>query len=168
MRRSVDTGKGGNNIISKLQYFFAVNGSGEQDVYLHADNCTGQNKNNAMIHYLAWRVMTGLHKSITLSLLVIGHTKFAPDWWFGLLKKPLRVTKVGTLEDIKIAVAESASVNIPQLCGTEDGIVLVPTYDWKAHLSMKLKTIPHLKTYHHFRFDCDAPGSVFVKTHADT
>ena len=53
---------------------------GEVDAYLHADDCTGQNKNNAMIHYLAWRVMCGLHKNITLSFLVVGHTKFAPDW----------------------------------------------------------------------------------------
>ena len=83
IEESCDTGKGTNNLISKLHYFFGNHGMGEVDAYLHADNCTGQNKNNAMIHYLAWRVMSGLHKNITLSFLVVGHTKFAPDWCFG-------------------------------------------------------------------------------------
>ena len=75
---------------------------------------------------------------------------------------------MGTLADITNVVVESAHVNIPQLCGTEDGRVLVQTYDWKAALSIKFRNIPHLKTYHHFRFTCDHPGTVFVKTHADT
>ena len=168
LKEARDTSKGANNIISKLHYFFAVHGFGEQDVYLHADNCTGQNKNNALIHYLAWRVIVGVHRNITLSFLVVGHTKFSPDWCFGLFKKRFRRTKVGTLSDIARVVEECASVNIPQLCGTEDGTVIVPTYDWKTHFTTKFKTVPHIKTYHHFRFTSDTPGSVFVKTHADT
>ena len=165
---AVDTGKGANNIVSKLHHFFGVHGSGENKVYLHADNCTGQNKNNTMMQYLAWRIMTGLHKSITLSFLVVGHTKFAPDWCFSLLKKRMRVTKVGTLTDIAKVVKESATVNVPQLCGAEDGSVLVPTYDWKTEFSTKFRTVPSLKTYHHFHFTHTVPGSVFVKKHADT
>ena len=72
--------------------------------------------------------MTGLHKSITLSFLVVGHTKFAPDWCFGLLKKQMRMTKVGTLTNIAKVVKESATVNVPQLCGAEVGSVLVSTH----------------------------------------
>ena len=44
IEEAVDTGKGANNIISKLHHLFAVHGLGEKDVYLHADNCAGQNK----------------------------------------------------------------------------------------------------------------------------
>ena len=84
---SVDTGKGANAIISMLHHFFEVHGLGEQDVHLHADNCGGQNKNNAMVGYLLWRVLTELHKNITLSFMITGHMKFLPDWCFGLLKK---------------------------------------------------------------------------------
>ena len=47
----------------------------------------GQNKNNAMVGYLLWRVLAGLHNTITLSFMISGHTKFSPDWCFGLLKK---------------------------------------------------------------------------------
>jgi hypothetical protein len=99
-----------------------------------------------MVHYLAWRVVTGLHRNITLSFLVVGHTKFAPDWCFGLFKKRFRLTKIGTLADIAKAVDDSAKVNVPQLCGTEEGKVVVPTYDWKNEFSSHLKNVPQLKT----------------------
>ena len=84
---AVDTGKGANSIISMFHHFFEVHGLGEREVHLHADNCGGQNKNSAMVGYLLWRVLTGLHTSITLSFMITGHTKFSPDWCFGLLKK---------------------------------------------------------------------------------
>ena len=44
-----------------------------------------KNKKNCMLWYLAWRAITGRHTDITLSFLVVGHTKFSPDWCFGLL-----------------------------------------------------------------------------------
>ena len=50
---------------------------------MHCDNCVGQNKNNAFMFYLLWRVMSGSHKSITLSFMVAGHTKFSCDRHFG-------------------------------------------------------------------------------------
>ena len=79
-----DCGKVENTIISKLDFFFAQHGLGE--VFLYADNCCGQNENNCRLWYLAWHVMTGRNTQITLSFLVVGHTKFSPDWCFGLLK----------------------------------------------------------------------------------
>ena len=83
---AVDMGKGTNAVVSMLHHF-EVHGLGEKDVHLHADNCAGQNKNNIMVGYLLWRVLTGLHNNITLSFMIAGHTKFSPDWCFGLLKK---------------------------------------------------------------------------------
>ena len=44
-----DCGKGANIVISQLHYFFEHHGMGEMEVFLHADNCTGQNKNNTML-----------------------------------------------------------------------------------------------------------------------
>ena len=41
---SGEVGKGANAVISRLHYFFDVNGLVETDVYFHADNCMGQNK----------------------------------------------------------------------------------------------------------------------------
>ena len=84
---AVDCGKGANSIVSMLHHFFEVHGLGERNVHLHADNCGGQNKNNIMAGYLLWRCLVGLHENITLSFMIAGHTKFSPDWCFGLLKK---------------------------------------------------------------------------------
>ena len=33
-----------------------------------------------------WRVMSGKHKSLEYSMMEAGHTKFHPDWHFGLWK----------------------------------------------------------------------------------
>ena len=82
---AVDIGKGANAVVSMLHHFFEVHGLGE-DVHLHADNW-GSNKKNIIVGYLLWRVLTGLYENITLSFMIAGHTKFSPDWYFGLLKK---------------------------------------------------------------------------------
>ena len=66
-----DCGKGANAVVSRLDFFFDHHGFGEKDVFLHADNCTGQNKNNCMVQYLVWRVMTKRHTNITLSFLLV-------------------------------------------------------------------------------------------------
>ena len=44
-----DCGKGENSVISMLHFFFDHHGLGEQELYLHADNRVGQNKNNTVI-----------------------------------------------------------------------------------------------------------------------
>ena len=110
-----DCGKGANTVISRLHYFFDHLSLRERVVLLHADNCTGQNKNNAMIHYLLWRTMTNRHEEVTLSFLVVGHTKFSPDWCFGLIKRLYRRTKVGSLKSIAEVVNKSAECNVAQL-----------------------------------------------------
>ena len=61
-----DCGKGANAVISRLHYFLDHYSLGEQEVYLTADNCTGQNKNDTMIQYLLWRTLTDWHTDITL------------------------------------------------------------------------------------------------------
>lgn len=71
-------GKSADTVISLLDHFFDTYGLGEGHALLTADNCVGQNKNNAVIQYLLYRVITGKHKSITLSFMLVGHTKFSP------------------------------------------------------------------------------------------
>ncbi len=113
-------GKGANVVISELHHYLenhglgqllpvmiiiiypkyiCQNNIGEKTLILHADNCCGQYKNNTMIQYLAWRVLTGRHTDISLSFLVVGHTKFTPDWCSGLVKRLYRRTDVGGLDD---------------------------------------------------------------------
>ncbi len=56
--------------------------------------------NNFMIHYLLWRCMTGRHTNITLSFLVVGHTKFAPDACFGLFDRLFGVQRLAAFEKL--------------------------------------------------------------------
>ena len=44
-----DCDKVANAVVSRIHYFFDHHGFGERDVYLHAHNYTGQNKNICMI-----------------------------------------------------------------------------------------------------------------------
>ena len=120
-----------------------------------------------MLHYLLWRVMVGLRHSITLSFLVVGHTKFSPDWCFGLLKQRFRCTKVGCLDDIVGVVNTSAKVNVAQLVGTQEGENLVPTYNWMGMFAGNLRKLTNLKAQRHFRFDATTPDVVYTKLASD-
>ena len=60
---------------------------GEATLCLHADNCSSQNKNCYVMQYLTWRILTGLNKKITLSFLIVGHTKFSRTGVSGCLNK---------------------------------------------------------------------------------
>ena len=103
--------KGANGTISYVHYFFERHRLGETTAQIHADNCGVQNKNNAFMWYYLWKVMTGLHERIKYNFLLVRHTKFAPDWCFGLVKQKTRKTFISSLFDIARAVEDSASVN---------------------------------------------------------
>lgn len=121
-----------------------------------------------MIQYLAWRVLTHLHTKITLSFLVVGHTKLSPDWCFGLFKRLYRRTKVGSLLGIAEVVEKSAVCNCPKIVTCEDGSTKVPIYDWTSFFALHMRKVPGIKKLHHLRFESTKPGEVFVKEHCDT
>ena len=156
-----DTGKGANTVGSLLD--FSHHGLGEATASLHADNCSGQNKNNTMVQYLMWRVLTGLHQTISLHFMITGHTKFSPDACFGLIKRKFCKTAVSSLDDLARVVDESAACNICQLVGSQDGSTIVPSRDWAGFLSSHYRRLDGIKQYHHFRFERDHPGVVFLK-----
>ena len=141
---------------------------GEKELFLHADNCTGQNKNNCMLQYLAWCVRTGRHTKITLSFLVVGHTKFSPDWCFGLFKRLFRRSIVGSLQDMAQVVNESVHCNSAQLNMTEDGTVNVPIFDWTSFFAPNMRKFNGIKKYHHFRFSSSKPGGMYVQLQSDS
>ena len=114
---------------------------------------------------LMWRVV---HQSVKLSFMTVGHTKFAPDWCFGLLKQKFHRTKVDCLEDIVNVVESSASVNNAQLVGTQSGETVVKSYDWAGYFASKLKRVPQIKKQHHFVFTSSKPVMVTIKEFTDT
>ena len=115
-----------------------------------------------------WRVLTRQNKSITISFLPAGHTKFSPDWCFGLVKQTFRKAEVGCLNEIATVVEESASVNIAQLVGTQEGELIVPTYSWSSFLSQYFKRIPGIKKIHHFIIHSPEPSEIQLKQSVDS
>lgn len=166
---AVNVGKGANVIISLMHHFLSTYGMGETVAHLHADNCSGQNKNRHMMYYLMWRVLTGQHQQITLSFLPVGHTKFFPDAGFGMLKRKFKHTKVGCLDDIASVVENSAAMNHAQLVGNQQGNVIVPSYDWITFFEENIikNALRGIKKMAHFRFSSDSPGYVHVKNRSD-
>ncbi|XP_071211410.1 uncharacterized protein [Salvelinus alpinus] len=157
-------------VINYMHHFFNNYGVGETRVDLNCDNCSGQNKNKFVLWYCAWRTIHKLHHSLDLHFPITGHTKFAPDWCFGLIKQRFRKTRVNTLSEIAGVVKDSTvtGVNIPQLIGLEDGTVLVESYGWQQHLTPFFRPLPQIKQYQHFSFDALEPGVVVAKERPDS
>ena len=114
-----------------------------------------------------WRVLTGLNRIIQIPFLPAGHTKFAPDWCFGLPKQKFRRTDVDLLLDFTNVVNQSARVNKAQLVGETNGNVIVATYDWTSHFAVSFKKIVGIKGYYHFKADAASPGKVLLRCVAD-
>ncbi len=74
---AVTISKGFNAVVSYLDNCFGNNGLGETAAHLHCNNCSGQNKNKTMLWYMLWRCLNGMHVSVELHFMVVGHTKFA-------------------------------------------------------------------------------------------
>ena len=159
-----ECGKGAN--VSRLHFYMKTHGFGEKVAFLHAHNCTGQNKNNCMVQYLVWRALTKRHTSITLIPSCRPYNILA-GLVFWSFKHHFCRTKIGTLKGIAQAVNDSAECNFAQLVCNEDGSTIVPTYDWTDFFAPQLKKISGIKKYHHFRCDSSKPGRVYVE-HADT
>ena len=100
--------------------------------------------------------------------MIVGHTKFSPDWCFGLLKQRLRRCRVDCLDDLVKVVESSADVNSAQLVETQLGETVVPMYNWAQFFEPHYKTLQQIKTFHHFHFSCTTPGEVTVKQYSDS
>jgi hypothetical protein len=162
--------KNANMVISLLDHFFSNHGLGEKTVYLTADNCVGQNKNNALMQYLMYRTLAGLHSNVEMSFLVVGHTKFSPDAYFGLTKQSYRRSKVYTYEQL-VSVIEKSCLNGHNRCQRYLGDVHsdnVVYRDWSTWLSNYFKMIPGITNYHYFKMNSNDRGVIFLKEEVDS
>ena len=75
---------------------------------LHADNCFGQNKNDAFMQYILWQVLTQKNRMVEVSFMLVDHTKFTPDRFFRLFKCQFHRATVDTMQDIKCVMRESS------------------------------------------------------------
>ena len=119
----------------------------ERHTNLHADICSAQNKNNFFLWYFALRVITGLHQNITYSFLIAGHTKFAPDCCFGMIKKCYKVNFISSIYELAgmVATWSDIGVNKAQLVGTHDNRIIAPVCDWASFLARYFNRLPNIK-----------------------
>ena len=100
----------------------------------------------------------GLHQHIILSFLPVGHTKFATDACFGLLKQRFRLTRVDCTDEL--TRERSSNVNIAQPVGNQR---IVPLFDCHNYFEAKFR-----KLTHKFVFSSDCPGTVNISEFSNT
>ena len=72
---------------------------------------------------------------------------------------------MGCLDDIVRVVNESATPNVAQLVGSQNGDVIVPMYDWSTYFEeTTVKTaLKGITQMDHFHFSRSHPGKVKVR-----
>jgi hypothetical protein len=133
-------------------------------LYLQADNCCGQNKNQYLFKFIAWLVVAAPKIGLALETVevnfgVAGHTKNVCDAAFGLIKRQLRKIQANTPADVSRAVDESTKRTNISKCGTEvrwlDVKKFVSTSNYfQDDLPFKTSTV------HHLLFSVHCPGEV--------
>ena len=101
--------------------------------------------------------------------MVAGHTKFSPDGFFGLFKLKLKNSEVDDLEDlVKVVNSSTKGYNIAQTIFDETREKKVLFYSWTKYLKTFFKPLPNILKYHHFIFNQEQPGIIYVKKSIDS
>ena len=61
-----------------------------QHLWIQADNCAGENKNNIVLAFCGWLVANGVFKTVQLNHLMVGHTHEDIDAFGAIHAKALR------------------------------------------------------------------------------
>lgn len=109
--------------------------------------------------------INGLHVILEYSMMVAGHTKFNPDWHFGVWKVKWRYSTAETI-NLKEAVetvwhSSRKGHNIPQLMSYPQKPVHFR--NWKLYLQHFFKPLKNIRGYHHFWVNAESPGVVECK-----
>lgn len=112
------------------------------------------------MQYAVWRTLCGLHKKFKLSFLPVGHTKFAPDLYFGSVKRAYRRSSVHSLEDLRRTIEASCGKNITTFLVA----MQMKLYDWqKFFKDSKAQRVPGLLENYHFECTVEAPGILMCR-----
>lgn len=158
-------GKGSNAVISLLDTYAVKHGiytrkQGEGKKWvIYADNCGGQNKNNAVLKYLLFLAQSKCLESVSIHFLVKGHTKNHCDRGFGNLKRRYAREDVWTLEQLETIVADSASTNECANVENDDDVFR----DFKSPLNSLYSNVNALQSYQLFSMSSSEPGVVLCR-----
>lgn len=159
--------KGYNEVISMLYKFLQQRHSlfASRNISFHADNCVGQNKNNALIHFFLWCIANGIVDHIELKFLLKGHTKFSPDAGFGLIKKHYRTTNIYTIDQVAEEIEHSTQNTKRNLA------IILERKDfgnWKQMLQHFFLPLKGITGFSVFTFDNKYPlGEVRIRKHGE-
>ena len=122
---------------------------------LAADNCSGQNKNKAMIKFCMWLREAGYVKKVTILFLIKGHTKNHCDHGFNLLKHGTRGKNLYTGSQLDAAYTENNEDYI-----TLQRLVHLSFYGWTEGLNLIYRDPPSgsVLCNHVFTFGDDDDG----------
>ncbi len=164
---SIDLSKGSNTVVNLLYDNFNQGFEKIRSLSLHADNCIGQNKNNLVVFFLNFLVLTGSFSSIELNFMVKGHTKFSCDRCFGLMKKKYRKCVCETLNELVEMIEQSTPIshtNTAVKVANETGDLLIDMYDWMTFFqNEQWKKVPRITSYSHIVLKHDDPGAVHCR-----
>ncbi len=156
-----EAGKGPNEVISFLHQFLVNRKIQTPHIRIHADNCTGQNKNKYVLWYLTWLVTTGRLRHIELKFMIKGHTHSIVDGGIGQTKRELRRSDVFCLEHWSHVINQSARTNRAEVVNGDN------VYDWKNGLSTYFKPFKGISKFQHFAIDSSNPGCILAKHGVD-
>ena len=147
---------GPNNVISLL-YHYLESQNHARTLHFHCDNCVGQNKYKSLMAYMALRILTAKEDEITVSFMVVGHTRCAVDGGFGLAKKKFRASDTDTYTQLAKLVSDSAVLN--ESCVSTEW----EWRDWDTFLQEHFKKVAGITKHHHFFFSATQKGVVTMK-----
>ena len=109
-----EANRGADNIVSCLYLDLVRRGvihAGQQcrplkHLAIAADNCSGQNKNKAVIKFCCWLVEANYATKVTLLFLIKGHTKNDCDREFNLLKEGQDREDIWTADKLDTALTK--------------------------------------------------------------
>lgn len=153
------TDKGINSIASMLFHNLNKYHGNIINLYLMADNCSGQNKNCYMMWFLCYLVIRfDKFNKILLKFLIAGHTKNFCDAAFGLCKRSIKRKDVLTPKHVVEAYRASSKCNIVE---TVDNVTF---YNWKEFLGQFfVNKVPEMTLQHEFKIEKNELGKVFTK-----
>ena len=118
-----DGRRGANNIVSclfkdfKKRGFFSSPNFGP--LYMLADNCGGQNKNEDVFRFLMWLVEVHVFPSVSNMFFIKGHTNNACDRMFNLLKLALHLRNIYCFEDMVHHLNENEHISVKPIGSDE-------------------------------------------------
>ena len=131
-------------------------------MHLHADNCSGQNKNNLVMQFFVFLVSLGLLTHVEMKFLIKGHTHCSVDGGHGMIKKAWRKHDVFTLEQAaQVVEATSPTAGIHRAVR----VTARHFFDWERLLSAYFGKLPKILSFQQFEMDATRPGILRYRVH---